>query len=190
MKIKSKTQPSRTTKLVITLAVAATLITIGLLGFIYMKKIGPFTKDTSGINYSPPTKDEQQTGDQIKEQNSKNSDTTNTGSDPSPAPTPSTGSSKPTVGVEITAANQNKGVLSIRILVQTLSSGGTCSLSMSGPAGKIYSAVAESQTGPSTSTCKGFDVPVSSLSSGTWTITIQYEDASVKGSASKEITVI
>jgi hypothetical protein len=190
MKIKSKTQLSKTTKLVIALVVAVALIAVGFFGFMYMKKIGPFTQDTSGINYGPATEEEQQTGDQIKEQNSKSGDATNTGSDPSPAPTPSTDGSKPTVGVEITAANQSNGVLSIRTLVQTLSSGGTCSLSMAGPAGKTYSAVAESQTGPSTSTCKGFDVPVSSLSSGVWTITIQYEDASVKGSASKEVTVI
>lgn len=191
MKIKSKTQPTKTAKKVLILLASVILLAAGVIGFMYLKKVGPFAQVASSINYSPATQEEQQAGQQIKEQNSKvdNGANTNSGSDPSPAPTPSTDGSKPTIGFEITAANQNGNTLNIRTLLQTLSSTGTCTLTMTGPSGKTYTATAETQTGPSTSTCKGFDIPISTLSAGVWKITIQFENASVKGSASREVTI-
>ena len=191
MKIKQKTKLSKT-KILAIVAACVLLIVGGFLGFMYMKKTGPFASDTSMINYGPSTAEERQAGEEVKDQYSKSTEgiNTNAGSDQSPAPTPTPDGSKSTVGVEVTAANQNGNVLNIRTLIQTVSSDGTCMLTMSGPSSKQYSATSDVQAGPTTSTCKGFDVPTSALSAGKWTITIQYEDTSSKGSSTKDITVL
>lgn len=136
----------------------------------------------TSTNYNPPTPEQTQTGDTIKSQG-------NTGSDPSPTPAPSVNSSKQQVGIEITATNQSSSAFSIRTLLQTVSSIGTCTLDMSGPGGKSYSATASVQAGPSTSTCTGFDVPMSSLIPGEWTVKISFENENLGAAIAKEVTI-
>ena len=93
--------------------------------------------------------------------------------------------------MSITAATVDKSTatLYVRSLIQTISSNGTCTLSMRHSSGRIYSNSAGSQAGPSTSSCKGFNVPLSQLTPGKWTITIRYEDATVTGAAEGEVTI-
>ena len=55
--------------------------------------------------------------------------------------------------------------------------------------GQTYSNSVELQAGPSTSSCKGFNVPLSQLSPGKWTINIHYEDNNVTGDTEGEITI-
>lgn len=187
MKIKQTT--SRKKPILITILILL-LVVSALTMYAYMKKIGPFANSTSStspaINYDPPSKEEKETGESIKESITD----TAPGSDPLPAPTPSTDGSKPTVGIKITAAAQNGTTLSIRTLLQTISSTGTCALNMTGPAGKSYTASAEVQAGPSSSTCKGFDIPVSSLAPGNWDVTVVFENDTVKGSDTTKGIVI
>ena len=113
------------------------------------------------------------------------------GSDPSPEPTPSSNGKKPTVGVSITTTTVDKdsNTLYIRSLIQTISSSGRCTLSMHNTSGQTYSNSVELQAGPSTSSCKGFNVPLSQLSPGKWTINIHYEDNNVTGDTEGEITI-
>lgn len=165
----------------------------------YGFKFWPFTKN----QFTEATEEQKTAGNNIKEKSLENTtegsgdkksspqSKTPRGSDPSPAPTPSPNGGKPTVVVNITAATVDKSAatLYVRSLIQTISSNGTCTLSMRHSSGRTYSNSAGSQAGPSTSSCKGFNVPLSQLTPGKWTITIRYEDASVTGSAEGEVTI-
>lgn len=191
MNIKPKV---KITKKAILVSTGFFVILGAIFGYMYVTKTMLFADSPrqAMINYGPATKDEIQAGEEVKKQNSDtiDSDKQTTGSDPSPSPAPNETGSKSIVSVEITSANQNGSTLNIRTLVQRLSSDGVCTLMMSGPDGKSYTATAKLQSGPSTGTCMGFDVPVASLSQGVWLITINYEDGSTKGTASKDVTVL
>lgn len=169
-------------KIIVITSVIIVLLAGGILAYLYLSNKSKSTDN--GINYNPPTQEEKSTGDTIKQPDS-------TGSDPAPQPTPPTDSTetRSTVGMDITALNQNKDVLQARTLIQTITSSGTCSLSMTGPSGKNYTATANVQAGPSSSTCQGFDVPMPSLSSGTWSVTISFQNDTLKGSATKDVTL-
>ena len=102
--------------------------------------------------------------------------------DPSPA---SSGDTK----VEITAAYVNGDTFDIRTLIDRVTASGQCTLSMKSDSGKSYSASVGVQALPSSSTCKGFSVPMSSLSSGVWNITVSYVNDGKTSTASKEVVI-
>lgn len=181
---------SSSRKKVTIIAITVLVLLVAAAAFAYKMKLWPFLTSshstTNGVNYNPPTKAQSNATGSTKQSNT----TEKTGSDASPSPTPSTTSGqKPTVNMQITAANETSGTLYIRTLIETISSSGTCTLSMSGPGNQTYTATAGVQANPSTSTCQGFNVPVSSLSSGTWHILINYEDSNVKATASKDVVL-
>lgn len=179
-------------------AILLLMIGYGLLS--YKVKLWPFTKSqfnaateeqkTAGQDIKKRSLDNPNKSDKEKKQSSSETKTTQ-GSDPSPKPTPSSNGGKPTVSVSITATTTDKAadVLYIRSLIQTVSSSGKCTLSMNNDSGSIYSSSAESQPGPSTSSCKGFNIPLSKLSPGKWKITIHYEDDSVTGNTEGEVNI-
>lgn len=152
----------------------------------YFFKLGPFSATPQNIQ----TEKEKKVGTDIKKQTIDNSSKgKQTGSDPSPSPTPIPNSNKSTVGADITSVNQDASLLHIRALVQAVTSSGTCTLAMTGPQQKTYSSSASVQALPSTSTCKGFDIPLSQLEKGDWKITITFNNDKLTASASKNITI-
>jgi flagellar basal body-associated protein FliL len=169
-------------KIIVIASIAVLVIAGSIVAYLYFSNKPDDTQN--GINYNPPTQDEKSTGDTIKQQGS-------TGSDPASQPTPPTAptETRSTVGMDISALNQTSGVLYVRTLIQTATASGACSLSMTGPAGKTYTDTANIQAGPSSSTCKGFDVPVSSLSSGTWSVTVSFQNDTLKGSSTKDVAI-
>lgn len=113
-----------------------------------------------------------------------------TGSDPSPAPVPSDDGGKSTVGIIISAANKTSSSLQVRAVIQSVTASGQCTLRLSKNGSSIirtYTADVQAQS--STSTCKGFDVPLADLSSGTWTISLLFENDTTRGEASKEVEI-
>lgn len=178
----SQKKPNKKLKTLLIVSIAAVLIAGGIVAYLHFTNKSNLTEN--GINYNPPTQEEKSTGDAIKEQGAA-------GSDPAPEPTPPTSptDSRSTVGVEITALNQSSETLYIRALIQTVTSSGTCSLSMTSANGKTYSASASIQAGPSSSTCQGFNVPVSSLEKGSWSVTISFQNDTLKGSTAKDATI-
>lgn len=175
-------------------AVIAAIAALLLIAFatVYYFKIGPFSPDqNTSIDLNPATEDQKATGDDIKQSNLEqiNAGKENTGSDPSPAPQPVEGSDKKSVGMEISAANQTETTLQVRTFIQTVTNTGTCGLSMRNIQGATYTATAEVQPLSSTTTCKGFDIPLTQLTPGTWTITIDFSNDNLTASTSKEITV-
>lgn len=89
----------------------------------------------------------------------------------------------------ITSAHVNGSMLTIRTLINEITQDGTCSLVMTSVSGKTYTASAGVQPSASSSVCKGFDVPLSSLGSGTWKIVVTYTNNSTSASASKDIVI-
>lgn len=130
-------------------------------------------------------KDQQQAGQSIKERSIANG---SSGSDQPPSPTPSS-DGKSVVDVVITAANQNSSLLQIRVDIATLSSG-VCTLTLSKSGHADITKTAATQSLSNTSTCQGFDIPVSELSPGEWTIKVQYESPSLTGTTTHKIRII
>lgn len=158
---------------------------VAVLLYAYSFKKGPFAEPapqdttTGSINYNPPTSEEKAVGESIKNRANQAPDT----------PPSVTNGAKTAVVMDITALSQESDVLYIRTIIRTLTSSGTCTLSMSGPGGKTYQATANVQAGPNSSTCQGFNVPVTQLSSGAWKLTITFENSSQKGGVDKEVVV-
>lgn len=178
-------------------ALIASLILILLIsttvGLAYYYKLGFFAShQSSSINLNKPTDPQIKEGVNIKQHSMANTPSgtkVQSGSDQPPEPKPIDGSSKSTVDTEITATTQDRTTFHIRTLIQAVVSTGTCSLAMSGPAGATYTAQADVQASSTSSTCKGFDIPLSELSSGNWRITINFNNDSLTGSSTKNVTI-
>lgn len=171
-------------KIVLISVAIVVLAASGVFAYRHFTQKPAASTDTGSVNYDPPTQEEKSTGDAIKEQGLS-------GSDQAPQPTTpaSPSDTHSTVGMDITALNQASGTLYIRTLIQAVTSSGKCYLTMKGPDGKAYSASVGVQAGPSSSTCAGFDIPVSSLDSGTWSVSITFENDTLRGAATKDVAV-
>ena len=88
----------------------------------------------------------------------------------------------------ITYAGVNGSYLMIRVNIDQYLNGGTCKLSLKQNGSEVYTASAPVIDAASTSTCEGFNVPVSGLSNGTVSISIAVssgdKSGTITGSAS------
>ncbi len=141
----------------------------------------------SKVNYGPATTDQKQNGTTIKSNSASSSSTS--GSDQTPAPTPIPGSTQKSVAVTITSTNQNGSTFQIRALIAAVEDNGTCTLTLSQAGQQTVTKTAATQALASSSTCQGFDIPTSELSTGVWHATITYNSASLTGAATKDITI-
>ncbi len=141
------------------------------------------------INYGPPTTDQTTTGAAIKSSSANSSAGKSTNSsDTPPAPTPITGSTKKSVQVSITASGQNNSLYQIRALIGALMDDGTCTLVLTqGP--NSVTKTATTQALASSSTCRGFDIPVSELGTGQWQLDLSVSSPTLIGSVNSTITV-
>lgn len=178
--------------LVLALALAALILLTGIAAAYYFK-LGPFSLNSqSSINFDKPTEDQLKAGADIKKNTVKqdqDSDKVQPGSDPALAPQPIEGSDKKSIHAEITNTDQDDSSLRIRTLIQTVTNSGMCSLSMTGPDGQTLNFTSDIQALPSSSTCKGFTIPLNQLSPGVWTIHLDFNSSELTASTSKDITV-
>lgn len=137
----------------------------------------------------PPTKEQTQAGNTLKT-DIVNEDRAAQGKPPIPG-TNSSSSSTTTnaqLDVTITAANQNGSVVNIRSLISTVTSNGTCTLTLTKDTSTVTK-TAGIQPLANASTCKGFDIPTSELSQGTWHISLTISSGSKTGTASGNVVV-
>lgn len=187
-----KITPLKNHKKIIILTSVLLLIVIAALASAFYFKVGPFAANSNdSINLDKPTNEQIDAGEEAKKQtiDQANQQNGNTGSDPAPVPQPIEGSDKKTVHMEITAANQNDSNLQVRTLIQAVVSAGECTLSMKGPYGATYTAKVDVQALASSSTCKGFDIPLDQLAAGAWTITVDFNNSELTTSSTKEIEI-
>ncbi len=91
---------------------------------------------------------------------------------------------KSDTAVVISSTTINSGIVSIRSILQTIDSSGTCSVSLT-KASKILSRSSGTQSMGSYSTCSGFDINTSDLSSGEWEIQLNYKGSSGQAGTAK-----
>ena len=103
----------------------------------------------------------------------------NEGSDPNASPS-LTGS--------LTSANKSGDNLVIRVNIDQYLSSGTCSLKLENN-GTLIEKSANIFPTASTSSCEGFDVPLSELSSGTWNIIINLASGEKTGEIKGEVNL-
>lgn len=144
------------------------------------------TDGSDKTNYSAPTEEEKETGDNIK------SDTVNPPATDNPK-TPNKDESEDdpansTVSVSITSASQNGATLQVRTLVGTVLSSGECTLRLT-KSGATVTRTAGVQALASASTCQGFDVPISELSPGEWKLNVSYKNNDLTGTAERTVAI-
>lgn len=132
--------------------------------------VNPDTQPDQTTDEKPPTDDQSDSGKDIKE-DSVDHDETDTGD---------------SVSVSISSATVSDDNLRVRTILEKVTNAGTCTLTLSNDTEKESHDVG-TQALSSYSTCKGFDIDVSSFASGTWTIDINFKDGSSQGSASTKI---
>ena len=137
-------------------------------------------KPISTIDYKAPTKQQSETGTSTKEkvaEKTKEEDSQE-----------ASAAQSSTIPVTITTVQPGETVY-VRALISSITSTATCQLTMSGPDYKTYSASTGTQALADSSTCQGFNIPMSSLAAGNWKITIKVIDGQNKGASSTEKTL-
>lgn len=194
MRIKKRIIPKKALILGIIIAVLV-VACIGTLVYLY-KFNGSIlgwrpnpTKEQSDINYSPPTEAQKKAGDKVK-QNTTNNDSpkpsTESGSE-LPAPIPQS-NGKGKVDITITDASQNGPTFRVRSEILAITNTGTCTLTLT-KSGQVVTKTAGVQALPSSSTCQGFDIPSNELSSGTWTLSLRFENNTLVADTTKTVTM-
>lgn len=197
MKLQSKVSKIKSKKLAkLPLLIAAAVVVLlvaSALTYIYIfngsvfgwKNHSTSSNEVPSSNLNAPTDEQIKAGNDVKKANLDNSaSTTDTPSTPVSQP----GSNKQSVEVIITAANQNSGILQVRTQISRVVNTGQCTLTLT-QSSKTVTKTADVQALASTSTCKGFDIPVSELSAGSWNITLTYENDTLFGTTSEVITI-
>ena len=89
----------------------------------------------------------------------------------------------------ITMAEASNGMVHIRVNIDQYLSSGTCKLDMHSDSGVTFNDNAVIIPTASTSTCEGFDIPVSNLTSGHWSININLETSDKTGVITGDINI-
>jgi len=171
MKIQKR---SNNRKKIILIAVAAILI-IGAIGA-YVAYSLLSQPDDSSVNYDKATNEQKEAGSSTKANNVNTSDESkfSSGSDQAEAPVPQD-NGKGKISATMTAANQNGSVVQIRFDLGGVTSSGTCTMKLTKGATSVTKSAGVQAMAGST-TCKGFDVPTSELSTGTWQVSLHFEN--------------
>lgn len=156
-------------------------------GAMAITKTGPFaptTKSSAGVNAQDDTSKETP-----QDSTSDNTDTPD-GSEKTPVENEPSDPSLPSdaVAASITSANQNGNTLQIRTLIEAVNSSGNCKLTLNKD-GVTRTYTAGTQAQASTSTCKGFDVPISDLSIGSWNVAIDINVDGKTNHLTKTVTI-
>lgn len=135
------------------------------------------------VNYDKPTSDQIEAGKEAKQKTIESSESENTSNDPK-LNNSSTNSNNKSLETYITAASVEGETLYLRNEISGIYSVGTCKLTLTKGSSTV-TRTAGVQPLPKSSTCRGFNIPVSSLSAGQWNIrldvTIDDETASTDG---------
>ncbi len=191
MKIQNK---NTSKKKIIGLSLLGGLLLVLLASVLYLYKFNgtlfgwsPIHRDVSSksINYSPPSKQEVDTGNDIKNTTttSDNPKTDNSSTDSSV-----TTDENITISIPSVAVTPDGSTLRITSLIEKLTSNGTCTLSLTKSGSDPITQVVGVQASANSSTCKGFSIPTSGRS-GTWQLSITYTDGTFRGNASQSITI-
>lgn len=139
----------------------------GAVGYFLLQKSSQdssVSKPNNTVDYNPPTDEQKKAGEDAKKDFIEKTDEVS----PNPSTQPSGTSS-----VSLSSVGQNGQTLSIRTVISAQSAG-SCKLILSMPGQTDIVRTADTQDMGSYITCKGFDVDTTSLTKGTWKVSIQF----------------
>lgn len=88
----------------------------------------------------------------------------------------------------ITAAGINQNVLQVRVVINDIiSNNGTCNLTLTNSTGEIIESEVSTSALPNASTCAGFDIDATNITSGKWTVDVSVSIDNNKLHTTKEI---
>jgi hypothetical protein len=182
-------QNKKNIKLKIIIISTISVLLLGGAVFAWFSPLVPFfgnkpqvIRSENTVDYNRPTQEQKNAGEEQKKSTAEqNTDTKSTSQDTNL-------NNSGDLIVSITSSNQTDNQLQIRSLIGAVSSNGTCTLILTKDSLKVTKQ-SDIQAGPSSSTCKGFDVPTSELSRGIWQVTISVVIGNQNGSASKAVTI-
>lgn len=178
----SKKSPAK--KWLLGLLVILLLASVATAG-LYAMKLGPFATTNTSRSSDKQTKDGNKDTPAVDEPEATDP-SSNSAKNPEKTDDPAQSSDK---GVQITSAYVNGDIFQVRTLIPSVTAEGTCTIRMTSSDQTTYTATAGVQPLSSSSTCKGFDIPLSSLGSGTWTVTVTYSTATSSSTATKEVVI-
>lgn len=191
MKIPKINNRKYLTKPILFFTIIAVIVTISVY-YLYVIRGTIFSWSIYPSTPTSTTEEQNKNGQQIKSQSLENSGSSKitSGSDQPPSPTQQS-DGKNVVEIIITAVNQTSVSLQIRLLISTLDSNGVCTLALQNKIipSSVITLTSGAQAMSNTSTCKGFDIPINEITKGDWQATINYETTTLKGSATKLITI-
>lgn len=164
------------------------LVIVGLYVYVFKGTLfgwSPINKpagNDSKIDYNPPTTEQVNAGSTIKEQSATDETKPGLSNEINSRP------QSDNIDVTITATNKTGSALQVRALIGIVASGGICTLTMTNGSSTVTKS-ADVQALASESTCKGFDVPITELPAGKWTVSVQYKNGSATGESKKEVTI-
>jgi hypothetical protein len=135
------------------------------------------SKKVNVINKDKPTSEQIAAGEEAKQQAIEAAEASN-----------SDASAQNPLSVTISAANQNSPMLQVRAFANTITNAGTCDLTLT-KGGVTVTKSAGTQASASISSCKGFDIPLSELSPGTWQLTVTVKDGTQSGTAQRTVEI-
>lgn len=175
---------SSTKKWLVSLTVVLFLAAATTAG-LYALKLGPFATANQTSSNDDQTDKNGSDGSPVGEPGASDP-SSNSAKNPDKTDDPAQSTNK---DIQITAAYVNNDVLQVRTLIPKVTAEGNCTIQVASSGQVVYSSSAGVQALSSSSTCKGFDVPLSSLGPGTWTITVTYTAAASTSTATKEVII-
>lgn len=153
-------------------------------------------KEINSVNYDEPTDEQKQSGSTIKDDsiNTEAGKESTGGSDQPPVPTPQE-NGKSIVEVMLTAPQNNTAyatsdMINFRFSISSEVSTGLCTLTLSKTGSStLTKTAAPFQSGPTISTCKGFDVPASEMTTGTWKVGLVFENDTLFGNTTGSVII-
>lgn len=139
--------------------------------------------------YKPATPEQIQDGINTKKDSLDNQDSSKT-STPNDTPLPPTTveSGKDKVELIITAENQSDTSYQVRTQIGYVTNEGNCTLTLKKDTAVITKTAAIYPLAK-TSTCQGFDIPITELSAGTWQMNITFSNSTLIGNISKNVII-
>lgn len=183
-----------------TFAVIALTVLFLLGAFVIYTKINhssifgwyPFGESVSNpsINLDPPSDEEIDAGNSSKDDTVNNPDPTKPGSEQNTSDNEQPSSNTDNVTVRITSTSQTTTTLRVNTMIEAVSNEGSCTIKLSHAGSTEVSQTSTIQPLTSYSTCRGFEIPLSQLSDGTWTILLTYSSGSYSGSVSQSVEIV
>ncbi len=146
---------------------------------------------SSTDDYKPATPEQQKSGVDIKKDsvnNQQDPSKPSTGSNDIPSNPQSQASGKSTVALDITSHSQTSSTYQIRTLIGATTNEGTCTLTLTKNTSNVTKTAPVSALAKTT-TCQGFDIPMTELTAGTWQLNIIFSNSTLTGTATETIII-